>query len=81
MMTTHKAFGVDIVDFHGPPQQGSIGMVIPSRIAQKAKAMGMCAAANTGSMGSIFSSQNSSFFGNASTDAASTKQKSEKTYM
>ncbi|KAH9827498.1 hypothetical protein Tdes44962_MAKER09692 [Teratosphaeria destructans] len=35
----HNAFGVDVVDFHGPPQQGSTGMIIPSRFITGAKSI------------------------------------------
>lgn len=61
----HNAFHVDEVDFHGPPQQGATGMNIPSRIAQKAKAMISKSSAGMGMSGGIFSPQNTSVFGSA----------------
>jgi len=32
----HNAFGVNIMDFHGPPQQGSAYMMIPERFVKGA---------------------------------------------
>ena len=36
----HNAFGVERVDYRGPPQQGSTGMMVPTRITGGAKIMG-----------------------------------------
>ncbi|KAL2353510.1 hypothetical protein BJ546DRAFT_1062309 [Cryomyces antarcticus] len=54
----HNAFGINIVDFHGPPQQGSTGMMIPSRFVTGAQSMSKAAAANRnlGGATSIFAS-------------------------
>ncbi|KAK6436905.1 hypothetical protein LTR95_006909 [Oleoguttula sp. CCFEE 5521] len=58
----HNAFGVNIVDYHGPPQQGSTGMMIPKRFITGAQSMkgstggasGMGIFANTGTKPNLF---------------------------
>ncbi|XP_044715185.1 uncharacterized protein HRG_11162 [Hirsutella rhossiliensis] len=54
----HNAFSVAVVDYHGPPQQGATGMMIPARIAQKAQAMAKRGTVSAGGgMNNIFSTQ------------------------
>ena len=78
----HNAFSVNVVDYHGPPQQGATGMTIPARIAQKAQAMGRRGAAVTGgTMGSIFSTQSSGVFSGTSSTVPTTKTTESKQYM
>lgn len=61
----HNAFGVEEVDYHGPPQQGSTGMMVPSRIAMGAKVMSgskVSTSAASGNMG-IFANTTRTMFG------------------
>ncbi len=76
----HNAFGVNVVDYHGPPQQGSTGMMIPARIVQKAQAMGKKGGMATGGGGSIFSTQTNVFSG-AGLAVPSIKPANDKDYM
>jgi len=64
----HNAFSIDTVDYHGPPQQGSTGMTVPARIAQKAKIMKTNSAGIGGS--SVFSTQSTNIFTQAPADIA-----------
>lgn len=78
----HNAFSVNVVDYHGPPQQGSTGMMIPTRIAQKAQAMGKSLGVATGgSLNSIFSNKAGSVFGDAGKQVPSVKTTENKDYM
>lgn len=63
----HSAFGVKIVNYHAPPQQGSTGMMVPSRIAVLAKVMSKSSAMNSimGNSSRIFASANKGLFGTA----------------
>lgn len=60
----HNAPGIDVVDYHGPPQQGSTGMLIPARLAQKAAIMGAQRNATGNVNGGIFSNSHRSIFAN-----------------
>jgi len=61
----HNAFGVNTVDFHGPPQQGSTGMMIPKRFVEGAQSMskGGVMRSSMGNSSSIFASKNQGLFG------------------
>ncbi|KAK5162690.1 uncharacterized protein LTR77_011243 [Saxophila tyrrhenica] len=81
----HNAFGVSVVDYHGPPQQGATGMMIPKRFIQNAKSMSGSAAGGTG-MG-IFARPNTgtgagkNLFGSGSQAVPSVKSDDNSTDM
>ncbi|KAL9122243.1 MAG: hypothetical protein Q9187_001195 [Circinaria calcarea] len=79
----HNAFGYEVVDYHGPPQQGSTGMMVPSRIAGMAKMMnGSSVMKSTmGGGSSIFASANKGLFGTAGAGASSIKSDDNISYM
>ncbi|KAF4460193.1 hypothetical protein FALBO_13034 [Fusarium albosuccineum] len=76
----HNAFGVDVVDFHGPSQQGSTGLSVPARIAKFAKPMGRSKIVQGTGTGSIFAT-GASPFAQAGNTAPVTKSSTTKSYM
>lgn len=77
----HNAFGVDVVDFHGPSQQGSTGLTVPARIAQKAKIMGASRATTGTGVGSIFAASGMSAFAQGGAAVPTIKTTETKSYM
>jgi hypothetical protein len=77
----HNAFCIEMVDYHGPPQQGSTGLTIPARIASKAKVLTGIGSSTTGTMGSIFADPNKSIFTSTDTEVPTTKSNESKSYM
>jgi len=75
----HNVFNVDTVDYHGPPQQGSTGMMIPSKYIKSAKIMSNSNVAGSGM--SIFSSTKPGLFGTTSQPPASVTSDSNTSYM
>ncbi|KAH8156705.1 hypothetical protein CIB48_g11546 [Xylaria polymorpha] len=64
----HNAFHIDTVDYHGPPQQGSTGMMVPARIAQKAKLMTSGGIGTMGGVSNIFGTTGRGIFTQTNTN-------------
>ena len=58
----HNAFHIETIDYHSPPQQGSTNIMIPARIANKAKVMTKGCVISITSGGGIFASANRGIF-------------------
>lgn len=79
----HNAFHIDKVDYHGPPQQGSTGMMVPSRIASAAKVMSKGAVMSSGMGGSsnIFASASKGLFGSVNAPPPTISTSDNVSYM
>jgi len=79
----HNAFGVNVVDFHGPPQQGSTGMMIPKRFITGAKSMsaGGGGAAGSGIFANTGTGARKNLFGTGSQAAPSVKSDDNMSFM
>jgi hypothetical protein len=79
----HNAFGVNVVDFHGPPQQGSTGMMIPKRFITGAKSMsaGAGGAAGSGIFANTGTGGRKNLFGTGSQAAPSIKSDDNMSFM
>jgi len=77
----HNAFAIDYVDYHGPPQQGSTGMQVPSRIAENARIMSRNTTSMPTSGAGMFSSANKGLFGKVNAPAPTIKSADNNSYM
>jgi hypothetical protein len=77
----HNAFGYETVDYHGPPQQGSTGMMVPSRIAGMAKVMNRGSSSTMGGNSGIFASPNKGLFSATGAGPTSIKSDDNVSYM
>ena len=77
----HNAFNIDIVDFHGPPQQGSTGMMISKRLTEKAKIVPRSGTGNVVNSQSIFANANKGLFGQMSAAPPTVKSTDTSSFM
>jgi len=77
----HNAFHIENVNYHGPPQQGSTGMMVPSRIASKAQIINRSGASNTVGTPSIFGNATKNLFTQAAVGPPTIKSADNNSFM